>query len=274
MAAPDGEADQRCIAACVLRQALGISQRVIFAIGSLPVNVARGVATAIQIVGLRLWPLALEPRRLPDETTEPLVQQGPIEAGDVSPQRLASLLGNLPPNNALQEDGHTKGPPISCDWLDVLASCDSSAQAKRIVDSIGSDDINATDALGRSALLLAAAEGHVEACRSLLQRPDYQMIDWRNSIGCTALHIAAGNDEREICQMLLDCPRFTWSVNCKNDNGQTPLDFAIAFGEGHAASDVLALAGGKEASGGRSKARERRYGDELAPKNAAMDALD
>merc|ERR1711862_1047062 len=92
--------------------------------------------------------------------------------------------------------------------------------------------------MGRNALLIGAAEGHVKACRALLERSDFLGVNSTNNIGSTALHLAAGNDERDICRLLIDCPRFTVGVNALNNNGQTPLDFATEFGTGVAVKDL------------------------------------
>merc|ERR1712113_585233 len=89
-------------------------------------------------------------------------------------------------------------------------------------------------------------------------------------IGSTALHLAAANGEEKICKEIIDCPRFTLGVNAENNNGLTPLDFCLEFGEGEAA-EVLRAAGGK--TSGRT-ARTRQREDGCRQRQAPMESVD
>eukprot|EP00747_Dinoflagellata_sp_TGD_P209676 gnl/TRDRNA2_/TRDRNA2_83054_c0_seq1.p1 gnl/TRDRNA2_/TRDRNA2_83054_c0~~gnl/TRDRNA2_/TRDRNA2_83054_c0_seq1.p1 ORF type:complete len:102 (+),score=10.51 gnl/TRDRNA2_/TRDRNA2_83054_c0_seq1:120-425(+) len=57
--------------------------------------------------------------------------------------------------------------------------------------------------------------------------------------------MAAANDQPEICRELLHCSRFTLGVNAVNNQGATPLDFAVNFGDDHSAAAVLRDFGGE-----------------------------
>lgn len=133
---------------------------------------------------------------------------------------------------------------------------DDSQHALEVVRTASTAAINFEDEVKRNALLLAVSEGHLEACRALLARPDFRGINARNTIGSTALHLAAANGETEVCKEILACPRFTLGVNAENNNGQTPLDFSLEFGEGDA-SEVL-RAGGGNSSGRAMRSRQAR----------------
>lgn len=218
----------------------------------------------------------------------------------LSPSELAALLGNTCPDapssgEADTEDLHAseglegEGGPSGEALLEGL-SCEDGATARALVMQAGPLALNVVDDIGRNALLIAAAEGHLDACRALLHRADFRGVNQRNLIGSTALHIAAGNGQADICHCLLDCPRYSLDVNAVNSQGKTPMDFAIEFGEGVAAG-VLDAAGGRlsgqEPRGcvrGRHAAnqadgtclRERRHGDgsDLGIVSALMTELD
>eukprot|EP00434_Breviolum_minutum_P030420 symbB.v1.2.026904.t2/scaffold2726.1/size72210/2 len=112
--------------------------------------------------------------------------------------------------------------------MEIARSADSQA-AFQAVETAPTQVVNACDECSGTALHFLAAEGHVQACRALLSREDFEEISARNGIGSTALHIAAANDEEEICKMILEDPRFTSGASVANDNGQTPLDHCRCF---------------------------------------------
>ncbi|CAE7733296.1 Ankrd6 [Symbiodinium pilosum] len=160
--------------------------------------------------------------------------QGPLEvAQSISEEELAHILGNSFPSSEQRQFAEGKESEdlerLQEEFLEIVQACDSQA-ALRAVQSATSDIVNASDDCVGSALHFIAAEGHVQACRSLLSRADFVQVNARNGIGSTALHIAAANDEEEICKMILACPRFTLGAGAFNNNGQTPMDFAAEFG--------------------------------------------
>jgi len=133
----------------------------------------------------------------------------------------------------------------AAEFLQILEGCDSELAASA-VRRVSAEVLNhRSDDDCRSALLLAAMEGHADACSALLERDDFVGVTARGSIGSTALHMAAANGHRQICQMLLRCPRYDppGGVNAVNDNGQTAFDFAVEFGD-QACANLLASAGG------------------------------
>ncbi|CAK8987905.1 unnamed protein product [Durusdinium trenchii] len=225
-----------------------------------------------------LWRMLLRPFRLQSREAQyrvPLIGDEPQkeaepEAPQLSQDELARILGNTLPQS--------KAPTIrECDekeFIEVARGSDSQA-ALEAVREAPAKVVNACDECSGTALHFLAAEGHVQACGALLSRDDFVEINARNGIGSTALHIAAANDEEEICKMILECPRFTAGASVANDNGQTPLDFALEFGTG-LCSSVLEAAGGQ---GGTRRRRGRHiYGRTMVPEDddtvQDMDELD
>lgn len=179
------------------------------------------------------------------EDVVPVPAERETPSGEVVDEQLGS--------DSDAEEHWNAGPPGA---LDALGGRDSEAAAS-FVREADSEAINTADGLRRTALLLIAMEGHEEACRLLLAREDFAHPNARNLIGSTALHLAAGNGHRAICKLLLASPRFApaGGINAQNNNGQTPLDFALEFRDGLAV-EILANAGGTASD--RSQRRGRR----------------
>lgn len=196
----------------------------------------------------------------------------------ISAAQLAQLLGNLPLDEELPSanapdarDAQVgaraasarpapvpSARPEHCSpdgqqLLDALEGRDNRLAA-RLVRQADAAAVNFSDEMQRNALLLAAAEGHVEAFQVLINRDDFMGVNARSNVGATALHLAAGNDQVEICRLLLACSRFTAGVNCQTNSGHTPLDFALDFGDGDAEA-VLRAAGGERRTSGNLRQR-------------------
>jgi len=129
------------------------------------------------------------------------------------------------------------------EFLEFLRTGDSEVALKAVL-AAPMLVVNFNDECSGNALLCCAAEGHVTACKALLDRADFHGVNATNSIGSTALHLAAANDEDAICRAILACPRFMGGVNILNNNGQSPMDFAVEFGTGLCTS-LLQEFGGK-----------------------------
>eukprot|EP00811_Abedinium_folium_P005081 NODE_14679_length_1093_cov_5.690476.p1 GENE.NODE_14679_length_1093_cov_5.690476~~NODE_14679_length_1093_cov_5.690476.p1 ORF type:complete len:222 (+),score=54.94 NODE_14679_length_1093_cov_5.690476:222-887(+) len=175
----------------------------------------------------------------------------------MSPAEMAQMLGNSvceDDDNACSEETELvhELQPSAVALLSVLER-DDHAVALEAVRAASPRDINACDELGRNALLLAAAEGHEDACEALLAREDFRGASASTTIGACALHLAAGNGHVGVCHVLLTCERFALGVNALTTNGRTPLDFALDFGDGTAAQ-VIREAGG-ERSGREPRSR-------------------
>lgn len=190
---------------------------------------------------------------------------------------LAAFLGNLDaegltpvgtetqaqiddPATSTEEDG-----PLAREVEELFRALDDpdNAAAADLCAHASAKLINARDDLDRNALFVAAAEGNLEVTHVLLSREDFLGVNERNCIGSTALHLAAGNDQTDICRAILECPRFLEGVNVINNNGQSPLDFALEFGSG-AAESILREAGGQTARGsqrGELPSHFRRLGN-------------
>ena len=211
-----------------------------------------------------------------EEEEEEEEEVPPQQAPDISEEELARILGNtVPARKKLPKECDKKAlEQLQEEFMEIARSADSQA-AFQAVETAPTQVVNACDECSGTALHFLAAEGHVQACRALLSREDFEEISARNGIGSTALHIAAANDEEEICKMILEDPRFTSGASVANDNGQTPLDFALEFGTGLCAS-VLQAAGGQ--AGTRRRRGRHIYGRTMVPddddKVQEMDELD
>lgn len=78
---------------------------------------------------------------------------------------------------------------------------------------------------GTSALMTAAAEGHLEVLRVLLMHS--AQVNATNDVGDTPLHFAATSLKPEVCALLLESGA---SVNARNKRGVTPLMVAAGAG--------------------------------------------
>ncbi|KAJ5365298.1 hypothetical protein N7517_008184 [Penicillium concentricum] len=85
-------------------------------------------------------------------------------------------------------------------------------------------DVNAVDGQRRTALHLAASNGHREAAELLLNQKsiDLAALDQRNG---TPLHAAAMGGHLAVVDLLL---RQNALVNCKDDSGNTPLWYSTS----------------------------------------------
>jgi ankyrin repeat protein len=85
-------------------------------------------------------------------------------------------------------------------------------------------NIDATDAKGRTPAFLAAEFGHLETLRFLIsQRAD---LNKANNIGTTPLYVAALYGHSHIVKLLLE----SGAVNGANSYGRTPLHMAAFYG--------------------------------------------
>mmetsp|Transcript_107014 Transcript_107014/g.284749 ORF Transcript_107014/g.284749 Transcript_107014/m.284749 type:complete len:271 (-) Transcript_107014:50-862(-) len=199
---------------------------------------------------------------------------GAPAGGGLSPEQLARLLGNLPSSDEADDrpssgaDGTAASAtapaasppaqegPTGEELLKALEGQDHGA-ALLAVQAAGAQAVNYADDVERNALMVAAAEGHLEACRELLGREDFGAASARTNVGATALHLAAGNDHVELCRCLIASPRFTVGINTADDRGFTPLDYSLEFGEGDARR-VLEAAGGRRGTSGSLRQRRRQ----------------
>jgi len=89
-------------------------------------------------------------------------------------------------------------------------------------------DVNATNALGRTALMFASAYGFLAIVQDLLgHRADPNIVP-RDSTGWTALNAAAHNGHIDVIRALLDHKA---DLSIKDRQGQTALAWAAAQGK-------------------------------------------
>ena len=115
-------------------------------------------------------------------------------------------------------------------WL-LVAAAERGDVEEVWVLSAGVDVDDARDALGNTALLVAAREGHLGVVGILLLKFAYIYAMNRN--GDTALHVAAGNGHPNVVALLLEnCANVEncADVDPKNNDRRTPLHSAAATG--------------------------------------------
>jgi ankyrin repeat protein len=124
-----------------------------------------------------------------------------------------------------------------------MAASDGNLEAfQRLVDE-GADFLSETDDNHNSVLHCAAASGHVEFCRYLLE----QGIDvgWRSKCGETALHLAAAWEGDELCRVLVGAgqspsdpgpAKWAWWEKPSEGGYLTPFQSAVRFGNEGAAN--------------------------------------
>jgi hypothetical protein len=96
-------------------------------------------------------------------------------------------------------------------------------------------DINATGPDGRTALMRAAAKGHIEAVQCLLSNPQIR-VDQPDNIGGTALIYAVSGNHCPIIKMLLESGA---DINKTDPDGNTVLIVAVFFGHIEAVQCLL-----------------------------------
>lgn len=74
--------------------------------------------------------------------------------------------------------------------------------------------------------------------KALLGCPNFQEVNAQDALGYTALHLAAGQGHAVVCSILLGSPRFT-SANVKDWKGWTALHCAAEHGHDEACSSLL-----------------------------------
>ncbi len=164
----------------------------------------------------------------------------------IAPNRVLALLalGATSPDGisytdmiVTSPDGKIRRPPLNLtDGEDFLNECFRAAvQGTRLDDKTISEmfkfyalkrinDPNTKDKVyGMTALMWAAARGHLALAKLLLKHPNIDVAATDN-FGDTALHYAARNGHTELVQLLLDRSDLMGSI--KNSNGKTALDLA------------------------------------------------
>merc|ERR1712187_335554 len=89
-------------------------------------------------------------------------------------------------------------------------------------EMIGSEVLNR---VGASALHISARAQHSAASRAIVESPNFQAVNARDTRGYTALHWAAAQRSGEIVDAILARADFT-SVDAKDLRGRTAMDHA------------------------------------------------
>jgi hypothetical protein len=142
--------------------------------------------------------------------------------------RLLLLAGAL---SEIRSSASLVDPVMYGDLAAVKSLLDSGA------DPNSTEDI--ADIKGVTPLHIAAEMGHLEIARLLIQRG--AKLDALTSTDTQPIHQAAMNGYDEVVALLLELGA---DVNCQDDNGATPLDFAI-FRENYQTADMIREFGGK-----------------------------
>lgn len=119
---------------------------------------------------------------------------------------------------------------------------------EHLLERVGHDGLSVRDYVnrltldGNSALMWAAWSGTLDAVKLLVRnRADTQV---RNRNGCTVAHWAASGGSLEVCQYLANTAKVDFRV--QNDNGNTPLSHAVAFGRTHVVEWLLTLSSSQD----------------------------
>jgi hypothetical protein len=78
---------------------------------------------------------------------------------------------------------------------------------------------------GRTCLINAARNGHLDTCRLLIDKG--AQVNAKDSIGCTPLHLAAWKGHIEVLRPL--CDRGA-DIEARNQDGSRPLHYAVKYG--------------------------------------------
>ncbi len=98
-------------------------------------------------------------------------------------------------------------------------------------------DIDAPNAVGETALMMAALKGHTDWARRLMERGAKVDKD-----GWTPLHYAASGPERAMVELLLDKGA---RIDARSPNGSTPLMMAARYGSEDSVKLLLARGAGR-----------------------------
>lgn len=104
----------------------------------------------------------------------------------------------------------------------VIAARERSLKAARALLALPATDVNALNASGESALMIAALKGDVEGATLLLARGAQV-----NKPGWTPLHYAATGPEPALVRLLIERGA---DVDARSPNGTTPLMMAAQYG--------------------------------------------
>lgn len=104
----------------------------------------------------------------------------------------------------------------------IIALQERSLQAARALLAAPSTDVNALNAAGESALMMAALKGDMDGATMLLERGAQV-----NKSGWTPLHYAAAGPEPRLVRLLIDRGA---ELNAPSPNGTTPLMMAAQYG--------------------------------------------
>jgi ankyrin repeat protein len=111
----------------------------------------------------------------------------------------------------------------------LLEECVDDAARKKLVGSVNSRQ--------QTALVLAATNGFDEICRMLIE-VDHTLMSRADRTGWSALHYAASEKRISTAMLLV---RKGHDPNIRNDEGSTPLHYAIRIGPRHQTEDLLDL---------------------------------
>ena len=147
----------------------------------------------------------------------------------------------------------------------TLALRDENLKAAEALMASPTLDVDAPNAAGETALMLAAIKGRTEWCRRLIERGAKVDRD-----GWTPLHYAASGPDADTVKLLLDRGA---AIDARSPNGTTPLMMAARYG-GQTSAELLLARGadrgrrndlGLTAADFARGAGRDRLADQLAP---------
>lgn len=136
-------------------------------------------------------------------------------------QKDSNIFGNLPPSD---ETTFAMPENVVDDFFMTIINND--VEKVKTLLSVGGVDVNAKNKDGRTALIEAAMEGHVEVVRLLLENK--ADVNEKITKACaTALMAAACNGHTETVKLLLENKA---DINAETSNGGTALQYAAYKG--------------------------------------------
>ena len=177
-------------------------------------------AVALSALLLASPAVAQDPKKQPGPD-DPRIQMLEAIMADDSSRVRELLVAGVDPN--IREADH--GPAV------VMAASVESYGALAELAAARQTKLEATNAKGETALLIASRKGHIQAVKALLEGGAELNPD-----GWTPLHMAAGNGHEDLVRVLIDSQA---NLNALSENGTTAMMLAARMGHMTAYQEIV-----------------------------------